>query len=298
MGIQNANQFLSSYIQEFTSDMIQPVHICIDGSIFLYQVAHKVKTCDIKTIVHNIMYIIRHHISKIAVDYPIDIVKTTLFLDGVYRPIQKVKRPMNNFEKKEDIKNGIIAYSFYPVHVSYGETDVEWFRYKDPNVQTIFISKDSDLFHLGYSQSKTLMYNIQAQRRGLYDLSQLNVGLSRVAFTLLMIIVGCDYFPTIFTTSMVSAFLNEPKSANYPIDEEISEYHIEKTIFLFYKAIKHCKFSMSRPKETNFNNFVNYTKLLKNVLCYYYFYNSRYLDNFIEIGNGYKYLDYINKQYF
>lgn len=321
MGIYKLNKFLHSYLQTIQQNFSNlPCKIYIDGNQFLYLNNNNNDSDDNKKmeIACNLIY------SCLIKCSFLNIQEIILFFDGNQRSVQKVKRSSIPSIDKNDFINFLQEkqpnFQMCPIqiHQSVGETDIEWFNVNDFELPTYYITRDSDLFHLGYNTKNCIFFDVHRSRNLFYNLEQLKIkNLTRLSFTLLVLLAGSDYTPTIFSTSMICQILNENEKLDnyvYPIDYDevtadatttstqnadatttnITITTIEKTIYAFLQLIKNnTKYRKARKKKSEFNNFEKYSILLNNVLHYYYYYNSKYIANIIEIGNGYNYLEYI-----
>ena len=105
---------------------------------------------------------------------------------------------INDNLKEIELKNLII-----------GESENECFRRRDVNFPTLILTEDSDAFHICYKYTKQsdhdLVFIANKYFKVLYDMSNLNFNMPRLAFLILMMLKGSDFTDKIFTDTMVEA---------------------------------------------------------------------------------------------
>ena len=90
-----------------------------------------------------------------------------------------------------------------------GESESECFNRRDVNFPSLILTDDSDVFHISYKYTKQTEYDLvfigTKYFRSLYDMSNIDFNMPRLAFLVLLMLKGSDFTEKIFTDTMVLA---------------------------------------------------------------------------------------------
>ena len=152
-----------------------------------------------------------------------------------------------------------------------GESENESFQRRDVNHPTLILTEDSDIFHIAYNYIKQSECDIvfigTKYLKVLYDMSNLNFEMPRLAFLILMMLKGSDFTDKIFTDSMCEAIAKIWTRSNintkYRLDICSKYKEINKISKEYYSKEKQIQIkNTSRTYESLTLNMINYNKIL------------------------------------
>ena len=167
---------------------------------------------------------------------------------------------INNNLREVELRNLII-----------GESEHEAFTRRDINYPTLILTDDSDVFHISYKYTPQsdhdLVFIGNKYIRTLYDMTNIDFGMPRLAFLTLLMLKGSDFTEKIFTHSMVLAIakvwmksnvntkLRLDISSRYKKINQISQMYANRELEV------QCRNTSSNLEPLTLNT-INYEKIL------------------------------------
>ena len=292
MGIQNFSKFLKTInIAQTSTEHIEKIsdykslNVYIDLPIFMFSgcIAENKKKYNEESIYDETLVaetafeILYSNVCYLYAKFNIN--KIVCYIDGL-RPNMKMftsrNRKKNNLNIQLTLKYlcKLINENLRSIRLKnliLGESESESFQRRDVYHPTLILTEDSDIFHISYNYIKQSEYDIvfigNKYLKVLYDMSNLNFKMPRLAFLILMMLKGSDFTDKIFTDSMVEAigkiWMKTNINTKYRLDICSKYREINNISKDYYWKERQIQIkNTSRKYESLTLNMINYNKIL------------------------------------